>query len=150
MKIFSNMFDYGQSIPVSYTCDGDNVNPVLFFDDIPEETVSLALIVDDLDGPQTPWCQWLVWNIPPYVRELLEWSKPGGVEGENSSGLHGYEGPCPKQGRHRYLFKLYALDTTLDLSSDANQRKLEQAMEGHVLSTAEYMGVYERPKSKGA
>ena len=91
------------------------------------------------------WDHWLVWNIPPEINEILEGQEPQGVTGKNTGGKFGYQGPCPPDREHRYFFKLYALDTTLDLSAETTTKAdLEKAMEGHVLEQTELMGRYNR------
>ncbi|MEK9178699.1 MAG: YbhB/YbcL family Raf kinase inhibitor-like protein [Patescibacteria group bacterium] len=145
MKIQSPVFENNQSIPPKYTCDGQNINPPLEFVDVPSDAKSLALIVDDPDAPSGLWVHWTVWNIPPQTSGVSENSKfEGGVEGQTSFGKPGYGGPCPPDREHRYFFKLYALDTTLDLSSNTNKPELEKAMEGHIISSAELVGFYNR------
>ena len=145
MKIESNSFSPGEKIPSQFTCDGENINPHLAFRDIPEGTKSITLISDDPDAPRGTWVHWTMWNIDPSVQEISQRSIPkGGVEGTTSFGKAGYGGPCPHSGMHRYFFKLYALDTMLDLTADTDKEKLEKAMEGHILDRAEIMGTYER------
>ncbi|GAG65703.1 unnamed protein product, partial [marine sediment metagenome] len=105
---------------------------------------SLVLIVDDPDAPAKTWVHWTVWNIDPKTTEILENSIPqDAVEGVTDFGTSGYGGPCPPSGTHRYFFKLYALDTTLDLSSSATVEDIQEAMEGHILDSVELIGLYE-------
>ena len=145
MDIQSSAFVYNDPIPSVYTCDGKNVSPPLSILDVPAEAASLVLISDDPDAPAGTWVHWLVWNIDPSTTAIAEGSSPSGsVEGTTSFGKTGYGGPCPPSGTHRYFFKLYALDSTLDLASDADKAALEAAMEGHILDQAETMGVYSR------
>jgi len=147
MKITSPAFEHNQSIPQKFTCDGDNVNPPLQFSDVPEGTKSLALIVDDPDAPVGLWVHWTAWNIKSDTTEITENAVPsGGVEGVTSFGNSGYGGPCPPDGEHRYFFKLYALDTELDLSTESDKEDLEEAIVGHVLDKAELIGLYKRQK----
>ena len=143
MKITSSAFAHNQKIPSKYTCDGDNISPPLTIEDIPANTKSMVLIVDDPDAPSGTWVHWTVWNIDPNKTEIIESNIPG-VEGITSFGKPGYEGPCPPSGVHRYFFKLYALDNLLNLSTLIDASQLEQAMEGHILSQAELMGSYSR------
>src|SRR3989304_9638033 len=118
MKIQSPSFENNQSIPSKFTCDGENINPPLEFLDIPENTKSLVLIMDDPDAPMGLWVHWTVWNIDPATSGIPENQKfEGAMEGMTSSGKTGYGGPCPPDKEHRYFFKLYALDTTLSLDS---------------------------------
>jgi len=140
--VSSPAFENGKFIPRKYTCDGDDVNPPLEIKNIPKETKSLALIVDDPDAPKGTWEHWTVWNIPPTER-IQENTVPG-VEGLNDFGKHSYGGPCPPFGTHRYFFKVYALDTLLNLSPNARKKDLERAMEGHILSKGELIGLYKR------
>lgn len=145
MKITSSAFENSDSIPAKYTCDGNDINPPLIFSDIPENAQSLVLIMDDPDAPMGTWVHWIVWNIDPGARGIPENSVPkGSIEGKTSWGRSGYGGPCPPSGTHHYFFKLYALDTQLDLSSDADKPQLEQAMQGHILAQAELIGPYQR------
>lgn len=145
MKISSPAFPHNGRIPAKYTCDGKNVSPPLFFEDVPEGAKSLALIMDDPDAPAGTWVHWVLWDINPSVKEIKEASLPaGGKEGINDFRKTRYGGPCPPSGTHGYFFKLYALDTTLDLKKDAKKSDLERAMHGHIISKAEVVGLYER------
>ena len=145
MTIESTAFQNKKEIPSKYTCDGASTNPPLVIRDIPERTKSLALIVDDPDAPSGTWDHWILWNIPKEVMQIAEGSTPmGAVVGKNSSGENSYGPPCPPSGAHRYYFRLYALDTPLNLSSNSNSDDLRGAMEGHVLAEAELMGRYQR------
>ncbi len=146
MILTSPSFGEGEGIPVKFTCDGGDVNPELRVQDVPAEAASLVLIVDDPDAPGGTFTHWTAWNIPPQTAAIGEGSvPPQSVEGETSFGRGGYGGPCPPAGRaHRYYFKLYALDTILDLGSDANVNELRDAMNGHVIAEAELMGTYQR------
>lgn len=129
-------------IPSKYTCDGENINPPLQIDRIPENTKSLALIVDDPDAPSGTWDHWVVWNIP-VKKNIAENSIPG-IEGLNSFGRHNYGGPCPPSGIHRYFFKVYALDTMLDIDKYSDKKTLLKVMEDHILAKGEIMGSYKR------
>ncbi|MBI2027657.1 MAG: YbhB/YbcL family Raf kinase inhibitor-like protein [Deltaproteobacteria bacterium] len=147
MKIESSAFEHNQKIPSKYTCDGHDLNPPLKFLDVPQEAKSLVLIMDDPDAPVGTWDHWLIWNIDPKVSDILENAVPqGAVEGTQSWDHTGYGGPCPPSGTHRYFFKLYALDTKLDLSKSSRKKDVESAMKGHVLSSAELIGLYSRVK----
>ncbi|MEK7085774.1 MAG: YbhB/YbcL family Raf kinase inhibitor-like protein [Patescibacteria group bacterium] len=148
MKISSPTFQHNQNIPSKYTCDGENINPPLQFLDIPGNAQSLVLISDDPDAPMGTWVHWTVWNIDPKITEITENSVPlGAVEGTTSFGETGYGGPCPPSGTHRYFFKLYAIDTKLDLSTTTNAQDLEKSLQGHILAKAEIIGLYKRPTS---
>lgn len=145
MKISSPAFEPNQAIPLKYTCDGENVNPPLQIVDVPAGTKSLVLISDDPDAPMGTWVHWTIWNIAPDIKEIAEDSIPfGAVEGITSYGNKGYGGPCPPSGTHRYFFKLYALDTILDLPLDAKAGDIEKMMSGHILDKAEVIGLYKR------
>lgn len=146
MTLHSSAFNEHQSIPPQYTCDGENKNPPLSISEIPHGTVELVLIVDDPDAPTNePWLHWIVWHIDPNTREIETGKLPSGaVEGKNSGGQAGYQGPCPPDGTHRYRFTLYALDMTLTLPIDATRTQVEQAMAGHVLQVERLTGVYAR------
>ena len=149
-ELTSSAFVAGESIPRKYTCDGDDVSPPLGWSDPPAGTQSLALVCDDPDAPVGTWIHWVLYDLPAETRGLPE-AVPsdadlagGGRSGENSWRRLGYGGPCPPSGTHRYFFKLYALDTTLDLSAGASKKQVLKAMEGHVLAQAELMGTYSR------
>lgn len=145
MKISSPVFKNKGKIPFKYTCDGDNLSPPLDIEKIPGETKSLVLIVDDPDAPNKTWVHWVVFNIPPSQTSLAEDYLPHGAElGLNDFGQSEYGGPCPPSGTHRYFFKVYALDTTLELLPKAKKVDVEQAMGGHILDQAELIGKYKR------
>ncbi|MCK4326906.1 MAG: YbhB/YbcL family Raf kinase inhibitor-like protein [Candidatus Diapherotrites archaeon] len=143
MKITSTAFRDMQPIPAKYTCDGNDMSPPLDVSGAPEGTKSLALIVDDPDAPVGVWVHWVVWNLP--AASIPENSLPAGaLQGMNSFSKLDYGGPCPPSGRHRYFFKLYALDTKLDLEDGSSEKDLEMAMNGHILAEAQLIGTYER------
>ncbi|MGC8786150.1 MAG: YbhB/YbcL family Raf kinase inhibitor-like protein [Anaerolineae bacterium] len=144
----SNAFQAGQAIPQRYTCDGEDISPSLQWSEPPPGTKSFALIVDDPDA--RGWVHWLLYNLPARARILPE-AVPASAElpdgsrqGRNSWGKLQYGGPCPPSGTHRYSFRLYALDTVLDLPAGANAATLQRAMDGHVLAQAELIGLYSR------
>jgi Raf kinase inhibitor-like YbhB/YbcL family protein len=143
MFVKSPAFENNRPIPVKYTCDGADVNPPLTIEGVPEETKTLVLIVDDPDAPMGTFDHWVVWNIPPTTRIIEENTAPG-KEGISSYGKHSYGGPCPPSGTHRYFFKVYALDTQLDLKLSSTKRDVEKAMKEHVLAEGELVGVYSR------
>lgn len=146
MRIISPAFENEGEIPANYTCDGQNVNPPLSFVGTPADAQTLALIVDDPDAPAGDWTHWLVWNVDPSTKQLNENALISeAMQGTNDFGKLGWGGPCPPSGSHRYFFRLYALDTRLDLPDSAKKADLLQAMEGHILETAELMGKYKRP-----
>jgi len=146
----STAFAEGEPIPSKYTCDGEDISPPLQWRDVPEGTRSFALIADDPDAPRGTWDHWLLYNLPAEARNLPEGVpaeaelSDGSRHGQNSWSRLGYGGPCPPSGTHRYFFKLYALDTLLELDAGASKERLSQAMEGHVLAEAVLMGVYTR------
>jgi hypothetical protein len=141
----SSAFDNAQPIPSRHTCQGEDVSPPLQWTNVPEGTRSLALVVDDPDAPGGVFTHWIAWGLDP----AAEWLGEGASvprEGQNDFGTSGYRGPCPPpgHGRHRYVFRLYALDADLELGAGAAKAGLEQAIEGHVLTMAELVGTYER------
>lgn len=145
MQIFSPAFLNNQNIPGKYTCDGEGVNPPLEFKDVPSDAKSLVLIVDDPDASSGTWVHWTLWNIDPATTLIAENSLPPKViAGQTSSGQNLYGGPCPPSGTHRYFFKLYALDSKLSISSFSLKEDLEKAMQGHIISQAELVGLYSR------
>jgi Raf kinase inhibitor-like YbhB/YbcL family protein len=146
MKISSSAFQNQQTIPAKYTCEGENINPPLKIEDVPTEAKSLVLIVDDPDAPAGTWDHWLVFNIDPTVKEIAEGSiPPGGVQVSNSFGQKDYGGPCPPPGpAHRYFFKIYALDSRLEETGINNKQDLLEAIEEHLLDSAELVGLYSR------
>lgn len=142
LKITSPAFANKGLIPAKYTCDGEDVNPPLSIEGIPEGTQSLALIVDDPDAPMGTWDHWTLWNILPL--EKIEENNAPGVEGLNDFNKHSYGGPCPPSGTHRYFFKVYALDTKLNLKPNSRKKDLEKAMKEHILARGEIIGLYKR------
>lgn len=146
LTLKSPAFTYGAPIPARYTCDGDDRHPPLLIAGTPTGTETLALIVDDPDSPTGTWVHWTVWNIPRETGEIGEGAVPSGAtEGLTTFGRTGYGGPCPHTGEHRYVWKLYALDTRLDLPPTTTADGLTRALEGHILDRAELMGLYQRP-----
>lgn len=143
LVVKSPAFENNKLIPVKYTCDGADVNPPLAIEDAPEETKTLVLIVDDPDCTTGTFDHWVVWNIPPTTCKIEENTVPG-TEGVSTFRKHAYGGPCPPYGTHRYFFKVYALDTQLDLESNSTKRDVEKAMKGHVLAEGELIGLYRR------
>ena len=145
----SNDFKHEKLIPTKYTCDGENVNPSLNISAVPETAVSLALVMEDPDVPLMAradgmWDHWLIWNMSPNTTHIGENSTPKGTYGVTTSNTLAYVGPCPPDREHRYFFKLFALDTMLDLAEGATKDELFEAMEGHILDTATIMGRYDR------
>jgi len=145
MKLISPVFENNQFIPSKYTCDGEDINPPLQIREVPEGTKSLVLIVDDPDAPMGTWVHWVVWNIKPSTTLIEENNLPeGAIEGINSFGKRHYGGPCPPSGTHHYYFKLYALDKELELPLNSEKADVEKAMTGHILDSAELIGLYQR------
>ncbi len=150
MVITCPSFAQGEMIPAVYTCDGRDLSPPLQWTGAPPGTRSFALISDDPDAPVGTWVHWVVWNIPSSMNSLEENlpkkdTLPGGIrQGTTDFRRIGYGGPCPPSGTHRYYFKLYALDTVLELPPTTTKAQLEKVMKGHVLAQAELMGKYRR------
>lgn len=150
MKLVSPDFEHEAVIPREYTCDGENINPVLYIRDVPSQAQSLVLLMDDPDVPTSVradnnWDHWVVFNIPPTTARIDKNSVPeGAIVGRSTSGANAYGGPCPPDGEHRYFFKVYALDTVLDLTARATKQDVLNAMEGHIYDQTELMGRYTR------
>lgn len=145
MKISSEVFGNNQFIPSLYTCDGENINPPLSFKDVPDQSKSLVLIVDDPDAPMGTFVHWLLWNIDPKKKKIAQNSFPKeAVSGQNDTGGLGYTGPCPPSGVHHYRFRLYALDIKLDLPEGANKQQLLQVISGHIVAEAQLTSRYQR------
>jgi Raf kinase inhibitor-like YbhB/YbcL family protein len=144
LVVKSPVFENNQLIPAKYTCDGDDVNPPLTIEGMPEGTKSLILIVDDPDATTGTFNHWVVWNIPPTSK--IEENTVPGAEGLSSYRKHAYGGPCPPYGTHRYFFKVYALDTKLGLSANSAKEDVEKAVESHVLAEGELVGLYRRSR----
>ncbi|NIP44225.1 MAG: YbhB/YbcL family Raf kinase inhibitor-like protein [candidate division Zixibacteria bacterium] len=147
IKITSPAFVQGGTIPARYTCDGDDICPEMSWKNVPEEAVSLAMIVDDPDAPGGTWIHCVAYNISPADTSISTEEIAAGKEvvmGKNSWGKMEYGGPCPPSGTHRYFFKIYALDKELELEPGATKEDLLKAMEGHILARGELMGTYHR------
>jgi Raf kinase inhibitor-like YbhB/YbcL family protein len=145
LTIGSTVFVNKGFIPPKYTCEGENVNPPLTIENIPDGTKSLALIVDDPDAPKGTFDHWIIWNIRP-MEMILENTVPG-IEGKNSFGKMHYNGPCPPGvNAHRYFFKVYALDKILEVQAGANKKTVEKAMKEHILAQGEIIGMYRKVK----
>jgi Raf kinase inhibitor-like YbhB/YbcL family protein len=129
-------------IPSRLTCEGDKVNPTIIINGMPEGTKSLALVVEQTDASSKIKTQWIVWNIPP-TETILENTVPG-VQGKNSLGKTGYVPPCPEEADQRYVFKIYALDKMLTLSSKATRKQLDMAMDGHIRGTGQISAAFQR------
>ena len=155
MDLTSTAFAKGAEIPRRYTCEGDDTPPPLSWSGVSPLAKSLALIVDDPDAPdpaapQRTWVHWVLFDMPPGATGLPEGGQPapqGAREGVNDWKRARYGGPCPPIGRHRYFFKLFALDTLLPDLKSPTKAQLEQAMHGHVLAQAELIGTYQKQKA---
>jgi len=145
MIITSDTFEPNGVIPAKYTCDGLNINPALHFADIPPDTKSLALIVNDPDAVSGEWSHWIIWNILPTTESIHENSVPAtAIQGATDFGANKYGGPCPPTSTHRYEFKLYALDTMLNLPKNTTKSELLNAMQNHIIAEATLTGLYSR------
>ena len=150
IDVTSSAFKEGATIPAKYTCGGQNISPPLAWSGAPKETNSFALICDDPDAPAGTWVHWVIFDIPANVNSLPEKVAKQeeiaglGKNGKNTSQHFGYDGPCPPSGTHRYYFKLYALDTMLNLKAGLSKEELLSAMKNHVLAEAQIMGRYKR------
>ncbi len=151
MEIHSKAFSPMGEIPKVYTCDGKDISPPLEWSGAPEGTRSFALICDDPDAPVGTWVHWVLYNLPATTTMLPEavpasrTIENGACQGTNDFGRIGYGGPCPPPGKlHRYFFKLYALDTQIDLPPGSTKAELVRAMEGHILAETELIGTYGR------
>ncbi|MEN8261835.1 MAG: YbhB/YbcL family Raf kinase inhibitor-like protein [Nitrospirota bacterium] len=145
LKISSPVSENNGRIPSKYTCDGTDVNPTLFIENVPADAKSLALIVDDPDAPMGTWVHWVLWDIDPGTVEIKENTLPKGArQGINDFRRNDYGGPCPPSGTHRYFFKLYALDSSLRLDPKSKKTDLEKAMKGHVIEESQIIGLYKR------
>ena len=156
LTLTSPAFTHNGAMPARLTCDGQDLSPELRWSGLPDETKSLALIVDDPDAPdpaapRMTWVHWVLYNLPPTASSLAEAVAPGALpagtrQGLNDWGRTGYGGPCPPIGRHRYFHKLYALDTVLPDLGKPTKAALERAMKGHVLASTELVGTYQRSR----
>ncbi|WKZ18398.1 MAG: YbhB/YbcL family Raf kinase inhibitor-like protein [Candidatus Jettenia sp. CY-1] len=150
IEIKSPAFEEGGMIPQKYTCDGEDISPPLSWNSVPNGTKSLALICDDPDAPMGTWVHWVLFNLPANIQGLLE-NRPhqktlenGAKQGITDFKKIGYGGPCPPSGTHRYYFKLYALDTEINLDAGITKQQLLKAMEGHIIAEGQLMGKYKR------
>jgi Raf kinase inhibitor-like YbhB/YbcL family protein len=150
MRVTSSAFSQGGNIPSKFSCDGNDISPPITWSKGPDDTKSYALIVDDPDAPMGTWVHWVIYDIPPSITSLPEnvpktqETTGGSVQGLNDFKRHGYRGPCPPGGTHRYYFKVYALDTVLKAGAGLTKKKLLKEMEGHILGQGELMGTYSR------
>ena len=151
LELQSSDFASGANIPKQFTCDAADISPALTWNDPPAATQSFALIADDPDAPVGTWVHWVLFDLPANARALpqnvpkQEQLSDGSRQGRNDFGKIGYGGPCPPPSKpHRYFFKLYALDTKLNLKPGATKKDVERAMQGHILAQGEWMGRYGR------
>jgi len=151
LTLTSSAFAAGAAIPPQYTCKGADNSPVLEWSGSPANAASFAMIMDDPDAPAGTWVHWVLWNLPAATHSLpqgvpkREQLDDGSRQGKNSFQKVGYNGPCPPAGQtHRYFFRLYALDTKLNLAAGASSDQLDAAMKGHVLAQSEYMGTFHK------
>jgi Raf kinase inhibitor-like YbhB/YbcL family protein len=148
MKIKSTFAD-SEEVPLVNTCLGPNINPSLIIEDIPAGTQSMVLIFEDADASPNPWTHWMLFNIPPHINRIEEGKlPPGATEGLANNHSFGYEGPCPKyfKGTHHYWFRLYALDTILDLPKNSEREDVEKKMKNHIIDKAELLGLCTSPE----
>lgn len=151
LELKTTAFRPGARIPAQFTCKGENISPALSWSSPPSGTQSLVLIVDDPDAPAGTWVHWIVYDLAASARELPEHVPPGetvpggGRQGINDFSESGYGGPCPPPGKpHRYFFRLYALNSRLDLHSSVHRNEIDSAMKGHILAQGELMGTFQR------
>jgi Raf kinase inhibitor-like YbhB/YbcL family protein len=156
IQITSNAFQEGEAIPIKHTCDGSDRSPALSWSNIPEDTQTLALICEDPDAPSGTFVHWIIYNISPTVTGLaegvptVELLPDGTIQGQNHFKRTGYSGPCPPPGDspHRYFFRLYALDTEIQLPAGAGREEFARALEGHILAGGHLMGTYQRKQAQ--
>lgn len=149
LTLTSSAFESGQPIPLEYTCDGDSINPPLKIEGVIPEVKSLVLIMEDPDSSNGTFDHWILWNIHPRTKIIEEGYEPEeAMAGKGSSGSLDYEGPCPHSGTHRYLFKVYGIDTVLSLPKGSTKEDVMEEIEGHILQEGELMGTYEKIENK--
>lgn len=151
INLMSDVFEEGDIIPTRHTCDDVNISPPLRWDSLPERTISFAILCEDPDAPMGTWTHWIIFNIPPDVMELSaelenkEHLERGMTQGINDFGYAGYGGPCPPEGKeHRYFFRIYALDTTLNPGPGVKREAFLRALDENVLDEGQLMGIYGR------
>lgn len=146
LNITSTAFKVDDFIPARYTCEGEDINPPMTIYHIPEETKSLAIIMEDPDAPAGTWVHWVMWNIP--VTHQIKEHETKGLEGLNDFGKHQYNGPCPPDGIHRYSFKIYALNCLLDIPANTRKPDLEKALSNNITGYGELTGLYKKDNQK--
>ena len=140
LQLSSPAFEAGERLPIRYACDGENISPELILDNIPPETVSLALLMEDPDALNGTWTHWLLWSLPSLNK--IDENTTIGVQGLNDFGNTSYQGPCPPIGTHRYFFRVYALDIMPTLAPGSTREELLKAMEYHVIGSGELVCTY--------
>lgn len=156
IRLSSSAFGDGGMIPVKNTCDGANTSPSLRWTEVPSNTESIALLMEDPDAPGGNFVHWIIYNLPPGMKEIPENAPKEPIldndaqQGTNSFVKIGYSGPCPPRGTHRYYYRIYALDQSLSLESGATEREFRDAIKGHILADGELMGRYERKSVSGS
>lgn len=146
MELKTTSFLVGGGIPMKYTCEGQNINPELKFENAPREALTFAVILEDKNSNPSGFTHWLVWNIANKTKEI-KMDSVDSVQGKNDFGKSNYNGPCPpSEEAHKYRFKGYALDVELNLNDDSTRKDLENAMNGHILAQAEMEGTYKLQK----
>jgi Raf kinase inhibitor-like YbhB/YbcL family protein len=146
LKVTSTAFQYEDMIPFKYSCDAANVNPPLDIEDIPQEAKSMAVILENTDTPSGTWAHWVVWNMP-VMGHIKEYGMHG-TEGMNDFHQQRYIGPVPSFNTHRYVFKVYALDSLIYLPPHATKAELEKAMSEHIIAYGELTGLYKNSLTK--
>ena len=143
-QLTSTAFEDNGDIPKKYTCYGGDINPPLTFKNVPDKTKSLALTVSDPDAPEGTWSHWIIYNISPKTTEIIENTKPG-TEGLNDFGKYAYGGPCPPDEKlHHYIFRLYALNTILNINEGPSLTEVEKAVKGHIIARTKLVGTYQK------
>ena len=144
-QITSSAFSDGDDIPKRFTCDGGDVNPPLAIKNVPSKAKSLTLTVSDPDAPEGTWSHWIIYNISPNTSEIIENTNPG-TEGLSDFGKYTYGGPCPSDNRlHHYIFRVYALNTILNINEGPSLPEVEKAIRGHIISQTQLTGTYQKP-----
>ncbi len=143
-QLTSPAFENNADIPKKYTCNGGDINPPLTIKNVPAKTKSLALTVSDPDAPAGRWSHWVIYNIPPNTGEIIENTNPG-TEGLNDFRKYTYGGPCPPGGKlHHYIFRLYALNTVLNINEGPTLNEVEKALQGYIIAKTELVGIYQK------
>jgi Raf kinase inhibitor-like YbhB/YbcL family protein len=144
LNVSSSAFENGGLIPSEFTCDDKDLSPPLSITNVPKNAKTLSIIMDDPDAPMGTFTHWIAWNIPHNKIQFAKGEKFDFAQGRTSFGATEYGGPCPPSGTHRYFFKIYALDTKLELKHGSGLKELQDAMSGHIIEEAVLMGKYSR------